>query len=64
VAWRGLVTRLAARAGLVAHRWPANRFDVYDFGMLASRPRDRRLRIRDAVFVRRDSQLATDVSWD
>jgi len=39
-------------------------FDLYDFGMLASRPRDRRLRIGDAVFVRRDSQLATDVSWD
>ena len=26
--WRDLVTRLAGRAGLVVHRWPANRFDA------------------------------------
>jgi len=28
VAWRELVTRVARSAGLVVHRWPANRFDA------------------------------------
>jgi len=50
--------------GDVARLLAGHGFDLYDFGMLASRPRDRRLRIGDAMFVRRDSPLATDVSWD
>jgi len=48
----------------VAELLAGHGFDLYDFGMLASRPRDRRLRIGDAMFVRRDSPLATDVRWD
>jgi FkbM family methyltransferase len=39
----------------------ARGFMLYDFDMLSSRQRDRRLRIGDAIFVRRDSALAEDV---
>jgi FkbM family methyltransferase len=39
----------------------ARGFAVYDIDMLASRPRDRRLRIGDVIFVRRGSPLAEDV---
>jgi FkbM family methyltransferase len=42
----------------------ARGFQLYDFAMLAPRPRDKRLRLGDAIFVRRDSPLATDVGWD
>lgn len=38
-------------------------FDLYDFACLSSRPRDRRLRSGDAIFVQRDSPLAADRSW-
>jgi FkbM family methyltransferase len=46
-------------AGALARRG----FDLYDFAGLAARPRDRRLRMGDAVFVRRDSILLADRSW-
>jgi hypothetical protein len=39
----------------------ARGFAVYDIDMLASRLRDRRLRIGDVIFVRRGSPLAEDV---
>lgn len=39
-------------------------FDLWDFASLASRPRDMRLRLGDVVFVRRDSPLAADLSWE
>jgi FkbM family methyltransferase len=39
-------------------------FELYDFASLSSRPRDRRLRIGDVVFVRRDSSLVSDHSWE
>jgi FkbM family methyltransferase len=39
----------------------ARGFALYDFDMLASRPRDLRLRIGDAIFVRRGSPLTEDV---
>ena len=42
----------------------ARDFALFDFAALASRARDLRLRIGDAIFVRRDSPLAKDVSWD
>jgi FkbM family methyltransferase len=38
-------------------------FELYDFACLSSRPRDRRLRMGDAIFVQRDSALAADCSW-
>ena len=42
----------------------AHEFELYDFACLATRPRDYRLRMGDALFVRRSSPLAADVSWD
>jgi hypothetical protein len=39
----------------------ARGFSLYDVDMLASRPRDLRLRIGDVIFVRRGSPLAEDV---
>jgi FkbM family methyltransferase len=38
-------------------------FDLYDFATLSARRRDNRLRMGDAVFVRRDSPLVADVGW-
>ena len=38
-------------------------FVLYDFAALASRPRDGRLRMGDALFVRRGSRLEADESW-
>lgn len=38
-------------------------FELYDFASLNSRPRDKRLRTGDAVFVKRQSRLAGDRSW-
>ena len=38
-------------------------FELYDFASLNSRPRDKRLRTGDAVFVQRQSRLAGDRSW-
>jgi FkbM family methyltransferase len=38
-------------------------FELHDFACLSSRPRDRRLRTGDAIFVQRDSPLAADRSW-
>jgi FkbM family methyltransferase len=38
-------------------------FELYDFACLNSRPRDKRLRTGDAVFVQRQSRLAGDRSW-
>lgn len=37
---------------------------LYDFAALAARRRDQRLRNGDAIFVRRDSPLLSDASWD
>jgi len=39
-------------------------FELYDFACLSQRPRDMRLRMGDVVFVRRDSPLLTDRSWE
>jgi FkbM family methyltransferase len=39
-------------------------FELYDVASLSGRPRDQRLRLGDAVFVRRDSRLLEDRSWD
>jgi FkbM family methyltransferase len=39
-------------------------FELYDFASLTARPRDLRLRMLDAVFVRADSALAADRSWE
>lgn len=38
-------------------------FELFDISALAGRPRDSRLRTGDVIFVRRDSSLNTDVSW-
>ena len=38
-------------------------FEFYDVACLSSRPRDKRLRQADVIFVRRDSQLLTDHAW-
>jgi len=38
-------------------------FDLYDVAALSGRPRDRRLRLADLVFARRDSALCADRSW-
>jgi FkbM family methyltransferase len=38
-------------------------FELYDFASLSARPRDTRLRMGDAIFVRRDSALLADRSW-
>lgn len=38
-------------------------FELYDFASLGARPRDMRLQIGDVVFVRNDSPLLTDNSW-
>jgi FkbM family methyltransferase len=42
----------------------ARGFQLYDFATLGPRPRDQRLRLGDAIFVRRDSPLAADVGWE
>ena len=39
-------------------------FELYDFASLTARPRDFRLRMLDAVFVRAGSALAVDRSWE
>jgi len=39
-------------------------FDLYDISSLSGRPRDNRLCLGDAVFVRRDSPLCGDRSWE
>jgi len=39
-------------------------FELYDFACLSQRPRDFRLRMGDIVFVRRDSRLLADRSWE
>lgn len=39
-------------------------FELYDFACLSQRPRDRRLRMGDALFARRDSPLLADRSWE
>jgi FkbM family methyltransferase len=38
-------------------------FQLFDFAALGSRARDRRLRIGDALFVRKNSPLALDNKW-
>jgi FkbM family methyltransferase len=38
-------------------------FTLYDFAALAGRPRDGRLSLGDAVYVRNDSELLRDVRW-
>jgi len=50
--------------GEVAAFLEARGFALFDFAALGSRARDLRLRIGDAIFVRRDSPLEQDVSWD
>jgi FkbM family methyltransferase len=45
-------------------RLHASGFELYDMAALASRPRDGRLRLGDALFARTDSALMRDVSWD
>jgi len=52
------------RVVIVAAFLDARGFALCDFAALASRARDLRLRIGDAIFIRRDSRLAKDVSWD
>lgn len=42
----------------------ARGFDLYDFAALAPRPRDNRLRMGDAVFVRRGTPLLDDANWE
>jgi FkbM family methyltransferase len=42
----------------------ARGFQLYDFATLGPRSRDKRLRLGDAIFVRRDSPLAADVGWE
>jgi FkbM family methyltransferase len=39
-------------------------FELYDFACLSQRPRDMRLRMGDVIFVRRDSPLLADQSWE
>jgi FkbM family methyltransferase len=39
-------------------------FELYDFACLSQRPRDKRLRMGDAIFARRDSTLLGDRSWE
>lgn len=39
-------------------------FELYDFACLSQRPRDMRLRMGDVIFVRRDSTLLADRSWE
>ena len=39
-------------------------FEIYDIACLSQRPRDMRLRMGDVVFVRNDSQLLADRSWE
>lgn len=39
-------------------------FELYDFAALSPRPRDKRLRQADPIFVRKGSALLEDVSWD
>jgi FkbM family methyltransferase len=39
-------------------------FELYDLASLSARPRDGRLRQADGVFVRRESPLFGDCSWD
>jgi len=46
-----------------AARLAACGFVLYDFAALASRPRDGRLRMGDALFVRRGSRLEADNRW-
>ena len=41
-----------------------HRFTLYDFACLSPRPRDMRLRQGDVIFVRQDSHLLADRSWD
>lgn len=38
-------------------------FALFDFASLDARPRDQRLRIGDAIVIRRGGQLAGDVGW-
>jgi hypothetical protein len=38
-------------------------FDLYDIAAMAGRPRDERLRMGDAVFVRRGHPLVADTRW-
>ena len=47
----------------VATKLAALGFTLYDFAALASRPRDGRLRMGDALFVRRGSRLEADEAW-
>jgi FkbM family methyltransferase len=42
----------------------AHGFTLYDVASLRGRPRDNRLESGDAVFVRRDSALVSDASWE
>jgi len=39
-------------------------FDLYDIASLSGRPRDERLRLGDAVFVRKNSLLSRDRAWE
>jgi len=41
----------------------ARDFELFDFVSLGSRQRDGRLRIGDAVLIRRDSDLVADLAW-
>lgn len=47
----------------IARFLAASGFQLYDFTTLRGRDRDKRLCLGDAIFVRRDSPLAADVSW-
>ena len=39
-------------------------FELYDIASLTGRPKDKRLAIGDAVFVRRESALLADSSFE
>jgi FkbM family methyltransferase len=48
----------------IHHHLTARGFALYDVACLSARPRDQRLRQGDVLFVRRDSPLAADRSWE
>jgi FkbM family methyltransferase len=41
-----------------------HQFELYDIASLSGRPRDERLRLGDAVFIRSDSSLSRDRAWE
>jgi FkbM family methyltransferase len=52
------------RFGSLLQALNAEGFELYDFACLSQRTRDQRLRMGDAIFVRRGSPLLADEAWD